>query len=173
MNKKEIVKVNRQIRFPEVRLAGEEYAGKVVSINEALKIADDLDTDLILISENAKPPVCKIMDLNKFLYEKKKREKEQERKNKENRIEVKEMRFRPHIEDHDFNFKKNHIIKFLKDKNRVKCSLFFKGREITNPDAGKVVLLRMAEEVSEYGTAENLPRMEGKRMFMMINPNKK
>lgn len=173
MKKKQEVKTNRQIRFPEVRLAGEEYAGKIVSINEALKIADDLDLDLILISENAKPPVCKIMDYNKFLYDKKKRAKEQEKIQKQNRVEVKEMRFRPHIEDHDFNFKKNHIIKFLKDKNRVKCSLFFKGREIATPDAGKVVLLKMADEVSEYGTAESLPRLEGKRMIMMINPNKK
>ena len=172
MKKNNIVKINNQIKFPEVRLIGEGYDGQVVSIEYALNCAAAEELDLILITENAKPPVCKIIDFNKFLYEKKKKAKEQEKKNKENRIEVKEMRFRPHIEEHDFNFKKNHIIKFLKDKNRVKCNLFFKGREIANIDVGKVVLLKMAEEVSKFGIIESLPKLEGKRIIMMINPKK-
>jgi len=170
--KKEIFKINDQIRFPEVRLSGDEFKGMVCSTAEAIRIADERGLDLILIAEKANPPVCKIMDLKKFLYEKKKAAKEQEKKNKENRMELKEMRFKPHIEDHDFNFKKNHIIKFLKDNNKVKCTLFFRGREIMFPDNGKIVLLKMADEVSDYGVVESMPVLQGKNMIMIIKPIK-
>ena len=172
-DKKEIVITNRDIRHPEVRLSGDEYAGVVVSIGYAIKCANDRGLDLILISENAKPPVCKVMDLKKFLYEKKKARKDLSKKNKENRVELKEMRFRPHTDDHDFNFKKNHIIKFLKANNRVKCSVMFKGREISDVNSGKIVLLKIADEVSGFGAAESMPKMEGRRMLMNIKPLKK
>ena len=171
-NKKDYIKTNHQINFPEVRITGDDIESNVCSIQEAKRIANEAGLDLILMVENAKPPVCKIMDLNKYLYEIKKKAKEQEKKNRENRVEVKEMRFRPNIDDHDFNFKKNHIIRFLNDNNKVKCNVMYKGRELANIDAGKIVLLRMADEVGEYGVVESMPRMEGKKMFMIIKPLK-
>jgi translation initiation factor IF-3 len=175
MNKKEkfFNKTNRQIRHPEVRIVGDNIESQILSINEAIKMAESMELDLIEISPTAKPPVCKIMDYNKFIYQEKKKRKDQEKKQRENKIEVKEMRFGPNTGDHDFEFKKNHIINFLKKGDRVKTYVFFKGREIAFKDNGKILLLKLADEVEEYGSPESLPRMEGRKLIMNLNPKKK
>lgn len=173
-NKKEIEKVimNEDIKYPEIRITGKDIESRICSTYEARKLAESRDEDLILISENANPPVCRIIELSKFLYEKKKQKKEQEKKSRENKVELKEMRFSAQIDDHDFNFKKNHVIKFLKDNNKVRCTMMFKGREIKYADEGKIVLLSLADQVSEFGIIESLPIINGNKMIMMIKPKK-
>lgn len=133
-------------------------------------MAYDLGLDLVEISPNANPPVCKIIDYKKFLYEQKKKQKEI--KAKTAKVVVKEIRFGPNTDDHDFNFKLNHAIKFLKDGAKVKADVFFKGRSIVYKDQGEIILLRFADELSEYGKVEMMPKMEGKRMIIIISPKK-
>ena len=140
-------------------------------IKEALKKADEQDLDLVEISPNAKPPVCKIIDYKKFLFEQKKRQKEL--KSKQSKVVVKEIRMGPNTEEHDFNFKLNHAKSFLKDGAKVKAYVFFKGRSIVFKDRGEILLLKFAQELEDYGTVEQLPKLEGKKMIMMINPKKK
>ena len=166
-------RTNQQIRETEVRVVGDNVENKVMEIEDALSLADQMDMDLIEINRNANPPVCKIMDYQKFIYDEKKRKRDQEKKNRENRQELKEMRFGPNTGDHDFEFKKRHIINFLENGDKVKAFVFFKGREIKFKDKGEVLLLRLAEEVEEYGTPEALPKLEGKRLTMFIKPKKK
>ena len=127
--------------------------------------------DLVEIS-SGQVPVCKIIDYQKFLYDKKKKEKEQKKKQKANQIQVKEIRMTPNTDDHDFNFKLNHAKNFLTDNNKVLVSVFFKGREINYKEQGEIILLRFAEELKGIGIPENLPKLEGKRMLMMIKPKK-
>ena len=143
----------------------------MVSIEQALKKANDADLDLVEISPNAKPPVCKIIDYKKFLFEQKKKQKEL--KSKQTKVTIKEIRFGPNTEDHDFNFKLKHAIDFLKQGAKVKAYVFFKGRAIVFKDRGEILLLRFAQELEEYGIIEQLPKLEGKKMIMMINPKKK
>jgi len=139
-------------------------------LREALDIADQQDLDLVEISPTANPPVCKVMDYKKFLYEQKKKQKEI--KAKTAKVIVKEIRLGPNIDDHDFNFKLKHAEKFLQDGAKVKVDVFFKGRSIIYKDKGEVVLLRFAQELEEFGKVERLPKLEGKRMIMIIAPKK-
>jgi translation initiation factor IF-3 len=134
-------------------------------------MADDQGLDLVEISPNANPPVCKIMDYKKFLYEQKKREKAL--KAKATKVVVKEIRFGPQTDDHDYEFKKKHAIKFLKDGAKLKAFVFFKGRSIVFKEQGQILLLRLAQDLEEFGKVEQMPKLEGKRMIMFIAPKKK
>lgn len=163
-------RINDNIRAREVRLVVEGDGAEVVSLEEALKIADEKDLDLVEISPNANPPVCKVIDYKKFLYEQKKKQKEM--KAKQSKVVIKEIRFGPNTDDHDFNFKLNHAKGFLKDGAKVKAFVFFKGRSIVFKDRGEILLLRFAQELEEYGLVEQMPKLEGKRMTMFINPKK-
>ncbi len=135
-----------------------------------MALAGDLDLDLVEISPSANPPVCKIMDYKKFLYEQKKKQKEI--KSKSAKVVVKEIRLGPNTDDHDFDFKLKHAIKFLTDGAKVKVDVFFKGRSIIYKDKGEYILLRFAQELEEYGKVERLPKLEGKRMIMIVAPKK-
>jgi len=169
---KDFQKINRQITSKEVRLVGDNIEPNVYSIYTALNMSRELGLDLIEINSNVNPPICKIEDYKKFLYDKKKKQKDLEKKNKQNQIEVKELRFTSNTDEHDFNFKLNHAINFLKKGDKVKSYVFFKGREIVYKDKGEIMLLRLAEELSEIGTVESLPKMEGNKMYMTIKPKK-
>ena len=135
-----------------------------------MALAEELDLDLVEISPTANPPVCKIMDYKKFLYEQKKKQKEI--KAKTAKVIVKEIRLGPNIDDHDFNFKLKHAVNFLQDGAKVKVEVFFKGRSIIYKEKGEIVLLRFAQELEDYGKVERLPKLEGKRMIMIIAPKK-
>lgn len=137
---------------------------------KALAMAEEMDLDLVEISPNAAPPVCKIIDYKKFLYDQKKRQKEL--KAKQIKVVVKEIRFGPNTDDHDFNFKLNHAKKFLEDGSKVKAYVFFKGRSIVFKDRGEILLLKFAQELEDYGIVEQMPKLEGKKMIMMIQPKK-
>jgi translation initiation factor IF-3 len=156
------------IRVPQVRLVGENVTVGVYTIQEALKMAQDQALDLVEISPNADPPVCKVIDYNKFLYEKKRKEKEMKAKSKAS--EVKEIRFTPNTDDHDFDFKAKHAEKFLKDGDKVKAYVQFKGRAIQFRERGELLLLKFAERLNEFGVLEGMPKMEGKRMLAIWAP---
>lgn len=143
----------------------------VYSTRDAIKMADEQGLDLVEISPNAAPPVCKIMDYKKFLYEQKRKQKEL--KAKTSKVVLKELRFGPNTDDHDFNFKLNHAKKFLEEGAKLKAYVFFKGRSIMFKEQGEVLLLKLATELEDYGIVENMPKLEGKRMIMMIAPKKK
>ncbi len=142
-----------------------------MSIQDALRLADEMELDLVEISPSADPPVCKIVDYQKFLYQQKKKQKEM--KAKATKIVVKEIRFGPNTDDHDYNFKLKHAIKFLEEGAKVKAYVFFKGRSILFKEQGEVLLLRFANDLEEYGKVEQLPRLEGKRMIISLAPKKK
>ena len=161
-------RTNHMIRVPQVRLVGENIEVGVYPIAEAQRIAKDQGLDLVEISPQADPPVCKMIDYNKFLYEKKKKEKEMKAKSKVS--EVKEIRFTPNTDDHDFDFKSKHAEKFLKDGNKVKAYVQFKGRAIMFKERGELLLLKFAERLEEVGTLESMPKLEGKRMFAIFAP---
>ncbi len=154
-----------------MRLVGEDLEPGIFSFDEALKIAKDLEMDLVEIVPNAEPPVCRVIDYKKFLYEHKKKQKEM--KAKATKIVVKEVRFGPNTDEHDFNFKLNHAKKFLQEGSKVKAFVFFKGRSILFKDKGEILLLKFAAELEEFGKPENLPELEGKRMIMFLSPKKK
>jgi translation initiation factor IF-3 len=156
------------IRVPEVRLVGENIEVGVYRTEEALHMAEQQGLDLVEISPNATPPVCRIIDYNKFLYEKKKKEKEM--KAKAHKSEVKEIRFTPNTDDHDFDFKAKHAEKFLRDGNKVKTYVQFKGRAIMFKERGELILLKFAERLAEVGALEGMPTMEGKRMIAIFAP---
>lgn len=138
---------------------------------EALERADEAELDLVEISPKADPPVCRIIDYNKFLYNQKKKQKEI--KNKQSKVVVKEVRFGPNTDDHDFQFKLNHAKKFLEEGSKLKAFVFFKGRTIVFKERGEILLLRFAQELEDHGVVEQMPKLEGKRMIMMISPKKK
>ncbi len=163
--------INERIRAREVRLVGDNVETGVYPIQQALKIADELGLDLIEISPTAEPPVCKILDYQKFLYQQKKRQKEQ--KAKATKVVVKEIRFGPQTDDHDYNFKLKHAIRFPQEGAKVKAYVFFKGRSILFKEQGEVLLLRFANDLEEYGKVEQMPLLEGKRMIIMLSPKKK
>lgn len=164
-------RINEHIRsVKEVRLVGENVEMGVYPLNEAIKIADDLELDLVEISPTAEPPVCKIMDYQKFLYQQKKKEKE--RKAKSTKIVVKEIRFGPQTDEHDFNFKLKHAQQFLKDGYKVKAFVFFRGRSILFKDQGEELLARFAQELEDLGKPEQIPQLEGKRMIITLAPKK-
>ena len=153
-----------------MRVVGENIEPGIFNIKDAIELADEQGLDLVEISPKASPPVCKIVDYKKFLYERKKKLKET--KAKTAKVVVKEIRLGPNIDDHDFNFKLKHAIKFLQDGAKVKVDVFFKGRMIIYKEKGEVVLLKFAQELEEYGKVERLPKLEGKRMIMIIAPKK-
>jgi len=161
-------RTNHMIRVPQVRLVGDNVQVGVYPTSEALRMAQEQALDLVEISPQADPPVCKIIDYNKFLYEKKKKEKEMKAKSKS--AEVKEIRFTPGTDDHDFDFKSKHAENFLKDGNKVKAYVQFKGRAIMFKERGELLLLKFAERLAEVGQPEALPKMEGKRMLMIFAP---
>jgi translation initiation factor IF-3 len=153
-----------------VRVVGENIETAIYPIREALEIADSMGLDLVEISPTANPPVCKVVDYKKFLYEQKKKQKEI--KSKSAKIVVKEIRLSPNIDDHDFNFKLKHAIKFLQEGAKVKVDVFFRGRSIVYKEQGEITLLKFADELSEFGKPEMLPKLEGKRMIMILTPKK-
>ena len=163
-------RINEQIRAKEVRIVGDNIEPTVVSIHEALRLAEENEADLVEISPNAVPPVCKIIDYSKFLYQLKKKQKEL--KAKQVKVEVKEIRFGPQTDDHDYNFKLKHAQGFLADGDKVKAYVFFKGRSILFKEQGEVLLLRFAADLEDYGKVEQMPQLEGKRMIMFIAPKK-
>ncbi|MFB6259010.1 MAG: translation initiation factor IF-3 [Flavobacteriales bacterium] len=170
-------RVNEQIRAPEVRVVKEVPGDEenenygVYPVDDARKMAEEKELDLVEISPKADPPVCKIIDYNKFLYEQKKKQKAL--KQKQGQSELKEVRFGPNTDDHDFNFKLEHARKFLNEGNKVKAYVFFKGRSIVFKDRGEYLLLRLANDLEDIGVIESMPKLEGKRMIMMINPKSK
>ncbi|WP_121965569.1 translation initiation factor IF-3 [Myroides sp. N17-2] len=169
--KKDAHKINGAIRVPEVRLVGDNVEAGVFKLADAMRLAEELELDLVEISPNAEPPVCKITDYNKFLYEQKKREKIL--KAKSTQITVKEIRFGPQTDEHDYEFKKKNAVKFLKEGSKLKAFVFFKGRSIIYKDQGQILLLRLAQDLEEFGKVETMPVLEGKRMTMFIAPKKK
>jgi len=162
--------VNELIRAPVVRVVGENVQTGIYNIKDALRLAEEQDLDLVEISPSASPPVCKVVDYKKFLYEKKKKQKEI--KANSAKIVVKEIRLGPNIDDHDFNFKMKHAMKFLEEGAKVKVDVFFKGRSIIYKEKGEYILLKFAADLEEYGKVEQLPRLEGKKMIMVIAPKK-
>lgn len=175
-------RLNRQIKVPKIRLVGDnleeisEALGNTIeagvfNTSQVLSWAEKLELDLVEISPNADPPVCKLIDYKKFVYDKKKREKEI--KAKAQKTVIKEIRFGPNTDDHDFEFKVNHAKKFLEEGAKVKSYVQFKGRAIVFKDRGELILLKFLKELEEYGAAEELPKLEGRRMIVMVTPKKK
>lgn len=164
------VRINERIRAREVRLVGDNVEQGIYSIAEAIRIAEEQELDLVEISPNAEPPVCKVLDYQKFVYQQKKRAKEQ--KQKQTKVTVKEVRFGPQTDDHDYNFKLKHAIGFLEDGNKVKAYVFFRGRSIVFKDQGELLLLRFASDLEDYAKVDQLPQLEGKRMIMLFSPKK-
>ncbi|MBW1298330.1 translation initiation factor IF-3 [Aquimarina litoralis] len=162
--------MNHKIRVDEVRLVGDNVEVGVYPTRKALALAEEQELDLVEISPKAVPPVCKIMDYKKFLYEQKKRDKAL--KNKATKVTIKEIRFGPNTDEHDYEFKKKHAIKFLSEGAKLKAYVFFKGRSIIYKDQGQILLLRLAQELEDYGKVEQMPKLEGKRMIMFIAPKK-
>jgi translation initiation factor IF-3 len=167
---KELYRINDKIRVPEVRIVGENITNGVYLTTKALQMAEDMGLDLVEISPSANPPVCRITDYQKFLYQQKKRQKEQ--KAKSVKVVVKEIRFGPQTDDHDYNFKLRHARGFLEEGAKVKAYVFFKGRSILFKEQGEILLLRFANDLEEFGKVEQLPLLEGKRMIIMLSPRK-
>lgn len=170
-NAKDTNAINEHIRAREVRLVGDNVESGIYTIQEALKKAEELELDLVEISAAANPPVCKILDYQKYLYQQKKKLKEQ--KAKSVKVVIKEIRFGPQTDEHDYNFKLKHAIGFLQEGSKVKAYVFFNGRSILFKEQGEVLLLRFANDLEEYGKVEQMPLLEGKRMIIMLSPKKK
>lgn len=151
-----------------IRVVGDNVEPKVMSLRDALALADSMELDLVEISPNAEPPVCKIIDYQKFLYQQKKKQKEL--KIKSTKVVVKEIRFGPNTDEHDYNFKLKHAEKFLEEGSKVKAFVFFKGRSILYKEQGEILLLRLAQDLEELAKVESLPKLEGKRMIMFLSP---
>lgn len=164
-------RINDKITAREIRLVMEGEEPQVLSIAQALAMAEEQELDLVEISPNAVPPVCKIMDYRKFLYNQKRKQKEL--KAKQSKVVLKEIRFGPNTDDHDFQFKLTHARKFLEEGSKVKAYVFFRGRTIVFKDRGEILLLKFVQELADLGTLEQMPKLEGKRMIVMINPKKK
>jgi len=165
--KKDLHKINHNIRCPKIRVV-EGLDPDIYDTDYALEKADEMDLDLIMISEDANPPVCKILDYKKFLYQIRKREKDL--KDKTKKVVTKEIRFGPNTGEHDVAFKFKNAVNFLKEGNRLKAFVFFKGRNIVHKDRGQVLLLKFAQDLEEYGKVTQLPKMEGKKMILLMEP---
>ncbi|WP_455262958.1 translation initiation factor IF-3 [Porphyromonas sp.] len=163
-------RINEAIRVKEVRLVGDNVEQGVYTIQQALRIANDQELDLVEISPNVNPPVCRVVDYQKFIFQLKKKQKEQ--KAKSVKVVVKEIRFGPQTDDHDYNFKLKHAKGFLSEGSKVKAYVFFRGRSILFKDQGEVLLLRFANDLEDYGRVESMPVLEGKRMTIMLAPKK-
>lgn len=169
-DKKQQYRVNEQIRVREVRIVGDGIESTVMPTLKAIQMAEQRGVDLVEISPNAEPPVCRLIDYSKFIYQQKKKQKEM--KAKQTVVNVKEIRFGPQTDDHDYNFKLKHAMGFLKDGAKVKAYVFFRGRSILFKEQGEVLLLRFANDLEEYGKVEQMPVLEGKRMTIMLTPKK-
>ncbi len=167
----EVHRINAKILSTEIRLVVEDGEPQVMKTSEAMRLAEEQELDLVEISPNAVPPVCKIMDYRKFLYNQKRKSKEL--KAKQSKVVLKEIRFGPNTDDHDFQFKLSHAKKFLTEGSKLKAYVFFRGRTIVFKERGEILLLNFIQELAEVGTPEQLPKLEGKRMIVMINPKKK
>ncbi|MBQ6073828.1 MAG: translation initiation factor IF-3 [Bacteroidales bacterium] len=166
------MRINEAITAPRVRVVGDNVPEQgIYPISQALKMAEERELDLVEIAPNSDPPVCKIIDYQKFVYQQKKKAKEQ--KSNASKVVIKEIRFGPQTDEHDFQFKLNHAKSFLQEGSKVKAYVFFRGRSILFSEQGEKLLLRFAVELEEYGKAEQMPKLEGKRMIMMIAPVKK
>jgi translation initiation factor IF-3 len=154
----------------QVRVVGDNVEPAVMSTSDAIQLAREMELDLVEISPKADPPVCRIIEYKKFLYDQKKKQKEI--KAKQQKVVVKEIRFGPNTDDHDFQFKLKHAKKFLQEGSKLKAYVFFRGRTIVFKERGEILLLKFAQELEEYGTVEQLPKLEGKRMTVMFNPKK-
>ena len=170
MIKQDPHRINEKITAHEIRLVGDNVEVGVYNLNKALSLAREMELDLVEISPKASPPVCKILEYKKFLYEQKKREKAL--KSKATKVIIKEIRFGPQTDEHNYEFKKKHAIKFLTEGAKLKAFVFFKGRSIVFKEQGQILLLRLAQDLEEYGKVEQLPKLEGKRMIMFITPKK-
>jgi translation initiation factor IF-3 len=162
-----LFRVNHYITAPFVRLVGENIEPQILSLREALQIAQSMELDLVEISPKAEPPVCKVIDYQKFLYQQK---KQKEMKAKTQKVVVKEIRFGPNTDEHDYGFKLKHAQRFLEEGSKVKAFVFFKGRSILFKEQGEILLLRLANDLEEVGKVESMPKLEGKKMFILINP---
>ncbi|PMC08314.1 translation initiation factor IF-3 [Hoylesella timonensis] len=160
-------RVNEQIRVREVRVVGDD-GSQVMPTRQALDLARQQDVDLVEISPNAQPPVCRLIDYSKFLYQQKKRAKEM--KQKQVKVDIKEIRFGPQTDEHDYQFKLKHAREFLNEGNRVRAYVFFRGRSILFKEQGEVLLLRFANDLEDFGKVEQMPKLEGKRMFIYLSP---
>lgn len=175
MSKKEkelFFRINNEIKSERVRLVGNNIDTDIYEFRTALNMARQQELDLIEINPKSDPPICKIEDYGKFLYNMKKKQKDIDKNNKSNKMEVKEMRFTPNIDNHDYEFKKNHITKFIKDGDKVKVYVFFKGREINYVDKGQLILLKLADELSDISLVEKMPVLEGNKMMMFLKPKR-
>lgn len=164
-------RINRSIRAKMVRIVGENIEPRIVSIQEALRQAEELELDLVEISPQADPPVCKVMDYQKFLYQQRKKQKEM--KAKAVKVVIKEIRFGPNTDEHDYEFKLKHAINFCSEGCKIKAFVFFKGRSILYKEQGEILLLRFAQDLEEYAKVDSLPKLEGKRMIMMLSAKTK
>ncbi len=162
--------INDKIRAKEVRLVGDNVEPGVYPLSKALQIAEEQELDLVVISDKSDPFICRVLEYKKFLYEQKKKQKEL--KAKQVKVVVKEIRFGPQTDDHDYEFKKKHAEKFLEEGSKLKTYVFFKGRSIIFKDQGEILLLRLAQELEHIGKVDQLPKLEGKRMIMMMSPKK-
>lgn len=162
--------INDKIRAKEVRLVGDNVEPGIYPTSQALKMAQEQELDLVVISDKAEPFICRILDYKKFLYEQKKKQKEL--KAKQVKVVVKEIRFGPQTDDHDYEFKKKHAGKFLEEGSKLKTYVFFKGRSIVFKDQGEILLLRLAQDLEHVGKVDQMPKLEGKRMIMMMSPKK-
>lgn len=170
MIKEDQHKINENITVPKVRVVGDNIVSDIYPISEALAMAKEAELDLVMITEKADPPVCRVIDYRKFLYEQKKKEKEL--KTKQQKVVIKEIRFGPQTDEHDYEFKKRHARSFLEEGSKLKAYVFFKGRSIIFKDQGEILLLKLAQELEDIGKVEQLPKLEGKRMIMMMAPKK-
>lgn len=165
-------RINGEIKQSQIRIIGEGVESKICTLDEAIKLADELGVDVVEINSNVSPIICKLIRYDKFLYEEKKKLKEVQKKNREQRIEVKEIRFTPNTDTHDFEFKLKHAINFLKEGDKVKAVVKFGGREIVFKEKGEKLLLEFAQKLETHGDPESLPKLEGKRMFLIVKPKK-
>jgi translation initiation factor IF-3 len=173
MNKNKIFhRINDGIRSPQIRIIGEGIESKVCSVQEAMKIAEPLDVDVVEINSKVSPPVCKLIRYDKFLYEEKRKAKEIEKKNREQRVDIKEIGLGPNTDTHDIEFKVKHAVNFLKEGNKVKLVMKFSGREMVYKERGEKLMLEFVQKLEDYGVAESLPKMEGKRMFVTLKQKK-
>jgi len=166
-------RLNEEIRHRQIRIIGDGIESKVCSVQEGIKIAEGFGADLVEINSTTNPPLCKVIKYDKFLYEEKKRQKEVEKRNRELRVDVKEIRLTPNIDTHDIEFKSKHAIKFLSEGDKVRIVMQFKGREIIYVEKAQKTILEFVQNLSEYGLAESLPKLEGKKMFITVSPRKK
>ena len=171
VRKEDLHRINDKIEAPEVRIVGDNVEPAVMRTHDAVELAKEMELDLVEISPKADPPVCRIIEYKKFLYDQKKKQKEI--KAKQQKVVVKEIRFGPNTDDHDFQFKLKHAKKFLQEGSKLKAYVFFRGRTIVFKERGEILLLKFAQELEEFGTVEQLPKLEGKRMTVLFNPKKK